>query len=69
MAKERFERRKPVLNVETIGLVDQGKTSLTARTKVGNPSTFFSYSVDCPQDNVTNNESKIPKPTTPPQLT
>ncbi|HYO30504.1 MAG TPA: GTP-binding protein, partial [Thermomicrobiales bacterium] len=29
MAKQRFERNKPHLNVGTIGHVDHGKTSLT----------------------------------------
>lgn len=30
MAKEKFDRSKPHLNVGTIGHVDHGKTSLTA---------------------------------------
>ena len=30
MAKERFERNKPHVNVGTIGHVDHGKTTLTA---------------------------------------
>ncbi|MFH1715450.1 MAG: GTP-binding protein, partial [Elusimicrobiota bacterium] len=30
MAKEKFERKKPHLNIGTIGHVDHGKTSLTA---------------------------------------
>ena len=35
MAKQRFERTKPHINVGTIGHVDHGKTSLTAAiTKV-----------------------------------
>ncbi|NRH44888.1 GTP-binding protein, partial [Pseudomonas sp. MS15a(2019)] len=35
MAKEKFERNKPHLNVGTIGHVDHGKTTLTAAlTKV-----------------------------------
>lgn len=35
MAKEKFERSKPHLNVGTIGHVDHGKTTLTAAlTKV-----------------------------------
>ncbi|HEX5417360.1 MAG TPA: GTP-binding protein, partial [Chloroflexota bacterium] len=35
MAKKRFERTKPHLNVGTIGHIDHGKTSLTAAiTKV-----------------------------------
>ena len=35
MAKQRFERTKPHVNVGTIGHVDHGKTSLTAAiTKV-----------------------------------
>src|SRR5213075_247635 len=36
MSKEKFERKKPHVNVGTIGHVDQGKTTLTAAlTKVG----------------------------------
>ena len=36
MAKEKFERTKPHLNVGTIGHVDHGKTTLTAAlTRVG----------------------------------
>ena len=35
MAKEKFERNKPHLNIGTIGHVDHGKTTLTAAiTKV-----------------------------------
>jgi len=35
MAKERYERTKPHLNIGTIGHVDHGKTTLTsAMTKV-----------------------------------
>ncbi|MGM0558944.1 MAG: GTP-binding protein, partial [Myxococcota bacterium] len=30
MAKEKFERTKPHLNIGTIGHVDHGKTTLTA---------------------------------------
>ncbi|MCX7116766.1 MAG: GTP-binding protein, partial [Legionellales bacterium] len=30
MAKEKFERKKPHVNVGTIGHVDHGKTTLTA---------------------------------------
>ncbi|MFM7225627.1 MAG: GTP-binding protein, partial [Actinomycetota bacterium] len=35
MAKEKFERSKPHLNIGTIGHIDHGKTTLTAAiTKV-----------------------------------
>ena len=35
MAKEKFERNKPHINIGTIGHVDHGKTTLTAAiTKV-----------------------------------
>ncbi|HEX2757870.1 MAG TPA: GTP-binding protein, partial [Thermoanaerobaculia bacterium] len=35
MAKEKFERKKPHVNVGTIGHIDHGKTTLTAAiTKV-----------------------------------
>ncbi len=47
MAKEKFERSKPHVNVGTIGHVDHGKTTLTAAiTKVQagkNLATFISY--------------------------
>src|SRR3989339_520217 len=47
MAKEKFERTKPHVNVGTIGHVDHGKTTLTAAiTKVQSLrglSTFISY--------------------------
>jgi elongation factor Tu len=33
MAKGKFERTKPHVNVGTIGHVDHGKTTLTAATK------------------------------------
>ena len=70
MAKKKFERRKPVLNVETIGHVDHGKTSLTALTKVGKPSTFFSdsesllaYQIRCSVDENKNAvKNKTPTP-------
>src|SRR3982075_760265 len=45
MAKEKFERNKPHLNMGTIGHIDHGKTTLTAAiTKVlaeGNPKNHF----------------------------
>ncbi|MGE0082594.1 MAG: GTP-binding protein, partial [Thiohalomonadaceae bacterium] len=34
MAKEKFERKKPHVNVGTIGHVDHGKTTLTAALTV-----------------------------------
>ncbi|HEY5493496.1 MAG TPA: GTP-binding protein, partial [Candidatus Anoxymicrobiaceae bacterium] len=41
MAKEKFERTKPHVNVGTIGHVDHGKTMLTAAiTKVLNEKGF-----------------------------
>ena len=41
MAKKRFERTKPHVNVGTIGHVDHGKTTLTAAiTKVAALITF-----------------------------
>ena len=45
MAKEKFDRTKPHLNIGTIGHVDHGKTTLTAAiTKVlslANPKVSF----------------------------
>ena len=35
MAKEKFERNKPHVNVGTIGHVDHGKTTLTAAITAG----------------------------------
>ena len=35
MAKEKFERNKPHVNVGTIGHVDHGKTTLTAAITMG----------------------------------
>ncbi|MEE9207441.1 MAG: GTP-binding protein, partial [Gemmatimonadota bacterium] len=44
MAKERFERTKPHVNVGTIGHVDHGKTTLTAAiTKVQAERGLASY--------------------------
>ncbi len=45
MAKEKFERSKPHVNIGTIGHIDHGKTTLTAAiTKVlskHNPKVMF----------------------------
>jgi len=38
MAKEKFERNKPHINVGTIGHVDHGKTTLTRRSPKSWPS-------------------------------
>ena len=35
MAKEKFDRSKPHVNIGTIGHVDHGKTTLTAAGKEG----------------------------------
>ena len=45
MAKQKFERTKPHLNVGTIGHIDHGKTTLTAAiTKV--LAEMFGYATD-----------------------
>lgn len=38
MAAEKFERKKPHVNVGTIGHVDHGKTTLTALNSTGSNS-------------------------------
>ncbi|MGM0374713.1 MAG: GTP-binding protein, partial [Chloroflexota bacterium] len=44
MAKEKFERTKPHLNVGTIGHIDHGKTTLTAAiTKVSSMLGFGDF--------------------------
>jgi elongation factor Tu len=35
MAKQKFERKKPHVNIGTIGHVDHGKTTLTAAITLG----------------------------------
>jgi elongation factor Tu len=51
MAKAKFERNKPHVNIGTIGHVDHGKTSLTAAiTKVlakSGGATFTAYDRAC----------------------
>ena len=45
MAKEKFERNKPHVNIGTIGHVDHGKTTLTAAiTKYFGDLIFFELS-------------------------
>ena len=51
MAKERFERKKPHVNIGTIGHVDHGKTTLTAAittvlAKYGESPSDWTYSFD-----------------------
>ncbi|MGB3863428.1 MAG: GTP-binding protein, partial [Candidatus Aminicenantaceae bacterium] len=48
MAKAKFERTKPHLNIGTIGHVDHGKTTLTAAitkvlNKISNKVSFIDY--------------------------
>ncbi|MEL4170467.1 MAG: GTP-binding protein, partial [Pseudomonadales bacterium] len=46
MAKEKFERNKPHVNVGTIGHVDHGKTTLTAALTRVCSEVFGSAKVD-----------------------
>ncbi len=47
MAKAKFERNKPHLNIGTIGHVDHGKTSLTAAITKVLAETTGGTAVDC----------------------
>ena len=49
MAKERFERTKPHVNVGTIGHVDHGKTTLTAAITFTQAKEFGGTAVDFDQ--------------------
>jgi elongation factor Tu len=61
MAKEKFQRTKPHVNVGTIGHVDHGKTSLTAAiTKVlaetgGATYTAYDQIDSAPEERLTSN--------------
>ena len=43
MAKEKFERTKPHVNVGTIGHVDLGKTTLTAAITAHEKMSIYAY--------------------------
>ena len=47
MAKEKFERTKPHVNIGTIGHVDHGKTTLTAHVEYETDKRHYAH-VDCP---------------------
>jgi translation elongation factor EF-Tu-like GTPase len=47
MAKEKFERTKPHVNIGTIGHVDHGKTTLTAAISKTCPRTTVSRHRTC----------------------
>ena len=66
MAKEKFERTKPHVNIGTIGHVDHGKTTLTAAiTKVLSKKGFaevnLNFDVDAEKFNGTEEISKKQK--------
>ena len=56
MAKEKFERTKPHVNVGTIGHVDHGKTTLTAAI-----TTYCSRSSSAVKPRLTTRSTQLPK--------
>ncbi len=69
MAKEKFERTKPHVNIGTIGHVDHGKTTLTAaitlvlNKRYGSGNNRYTYSTSTRHPKKENVESPFPHPT------
>ncbi|MGE0109237.1 MAG: GTP-binding protein, partial [Bdellovibrionales bacterium] len=66
MAKEKFERTKPHVNIGTIGHVDHGKTTLTAAitkylSKKGQPQKSANDQIDgAPEEKARGNTNTTP---------
>ena len=76
MAKAKFERTKPHVNIGTIGHIDHGKTTLTAAISkvlhdhdpVGNPNTEAFENIDkAPEERQRGSRSRLPTSSTRPK--
>ena len=65
MAKEKFERNKPHVNVGTIGHVDHGKTTLTAALTRVCSEVFGSARVDLTRSTRLQKRRLVVSPSTP----
>jgi elongation factor Tu len=68
MAKEKFERTKPHVNVGTIGHVDHGKTTLTAAIATVLSKKFGGEAKAYDQIDAAPEEKHAVSPSTPPTL-
>ena len=68
MAKDKFERNKPHVNVGTIGHVDHGKTTLTAAIstvltkKYGGEKKDFAEIDSAPEEEASLRSRRLPRP-------